>query len=176
MHKTKQSNAMLGSCILFLLFAIMLIYIFFIALQDLNNSKTKYEDLIYKEFTIEHISKQYDPEMGYKYTITILEDDKNIFVNNLLTKRDIRVGLDSLKEGDKIYCYLIETTSRYECVELKSDIMILSLDQYNQIYYKEGILGLIITPIAFLICFVFSIKFFHTYHSEKKANKENKDI
>ena len=84
--------------------------------------------------------------------------------------------MESLKEGDKIYCYLIETQSRYECVELKSDIMILSLDQYNQIYSKQGILGLIIMPIGFLICFVFSIKFFHAYHSERKANKENKDI
>ena len=176
MHNTKQSKAMLGSCILFLLFAIMFICIFFVSLQYLNNSKTKYEDLIYKEFTIEHISKQDDPEMGNTYTITILEDDKRIFVNNLLTERDIRVGLDSLKEGDKIYCYLIETTSRYECVELKSDIMILSLDQYNQTYSKQGILGLIIMPIGFLICFVFSIKFFHAYHSERKANKENKDI
>ena len=154
----------------------MFIYLFFISLQYLNNSKTKYEDLIYKEFTIEHISKQDDPEMGNTYTITILEDDKRIFVNNLLTERDIRVRLDSLKEGDKIYCYLIETTSRYECVELKTDIMILSLDQYNQIYSEQGILGLINTPICFLICFVLSIKFFHEYHSERKANKENKDI
>ena len=176
MHKTKQSKAMLGSCILFLLFAIMFICIFFVSLQYLNNSKTKYEDLIYKEFTIEHISKQDDPEMGNTYTITVLEDDKKIFVNNLLTERDVRVGLDSLKEGDKIYCYFIETTSSYECVELKSDIMILSLDQYNQTYSKQGILGLIIMPIGFLICFVFSIKFFHAYHSERKANKENKDI
>ena len=114
--------------------------------------------------------------MGDTYTITILEDDKKIFVNNLLTERDIRIGLDSLKEGDKIYCYLIETTSRYECVELKSNIMILSLDQYNQIYSKQGIHGLVIMPIVFLICFVYSIKFFHAYHSERKANKENKDI
>ena len=32
MHKTKQSKALLGFCILFLLFAIMFIYIFFVSL------------------------------------------------------------------------------------------------------------------------------------------------
>ena len=154
----------------------MFLFLFFDSLHNLNKSKTKYEDLIYKEFTVESINKQDDPEMGATYSIVIYEDDKIIFINNLLTEYDVRVSLESLKEGDKIYCYLIETQSRYECVELKSDIMILSLDQYNQIYSKQGILGLIIIPIGFLICFVFSIKFFHAYHSERKANKENKDI
>ena len=80
MHNTKQSKAMLGSCILFLLFAIMFIFIFFVSLQYLNNSKTTYDDVIYKEFTVEHIRKQDDPEMGVTYTITIREDDKKIFV------------------------------------------------------------------------------------------------
>ena len=171
MYKTKRSKALLGSCILFLLLAIMFIYLFVVSLQYLNNSKTTYDDVIYKEFTVEHIRKRDDPEMGVTYTITIREDDKKIFVNNLLTKQDVRVGLDSLKEGDKIYCYLFETASRYECVELKSNRMILSLDRYNQIYSKQGNLGLIIMPIGILICIVFSIKFLHTYLSERKRRE-----
>ena len=78
---------------------------------------------------------------------------------NITPKYDVdRIGMLTVKEDKKdlvYYCYLIETTSRYECVELKSDIMILSLDQYNQIYSEQGILGLINTPICFLICFDF---------------------
>ena len=83
---------------------------------------------------------------------------------NITLKYDVdRIGMLTVKEDKKdlvYYCYLIETTSRYECVELKSDIMILSLDQYNQIYSKQGILGLIIMPIGFLICFIFPVSSF----------------
>ena len=172
----KQSKTLLISCIIFSLFAVMFLFLFFDSLHDLNKRKTKYEDLIYKEFTVESINKQDDPEMGATYSIVIYEDDKIIFVNNLLTKYNVRVGLESLKEGDKIYCYLIETQSRYECVELKSDKMILSLDQYNQMYSKQGMLGLIIMPIGFLVCFAFSFGFFRAYLSSRKESKQNKAI
>ena len=172
----KQTKTLLISCIIFSLFAVMFLFHFFHSLHDLNKSKTKYEDLIYKEFTVESINKQYDPEMGATYSIVIYEDDKIIFVNNLLTEYDVRVSLESLKEGDKIYCYLIETQSRYECVELKSDKMILSLDQYNQIYSKQGMIGLIIMPIGFLGCFAFSFRFFRAYLFSKKESEQKKAI
>ena len=166
----KQSKIMLLSCIVFLLFSIMFIFVFFTSLLDLNNSTTRYEDLIYKEFTVENIRKQHDPEMGDTYTIEIYEDDKLIFLNNLLTEYDVRIGVESLKDGDKIYCYLIETESKYLCVELKSNKTILSLDRYNQIYYQQGILGLVIMPVGFIVCTVFAIKFFQAYRSTLKED------
>ena len=166
----KQSKIFLTSCIVFSLFSIIFIFIFFTSIHNLNNSTTKYEDLIYKEFTIEKINKQHDPEMGDTYTIEIYEDDKLIFLNNLLTEYDVRIGVESLKDGDKIYCYLIETESKNQCVELKSDTTILSLDWYNQIYYQQGILGLVIMPVGLIVCIVFAIKFFLVYRSTIKED------
>lgn len=64
--------------------------------------------------------------------------------------------MDSLKKGDKIYCYLIETASKYECVEIKSDEMILSLDKYNQIYSKQGLIGIVLCQSSFLFVLYFN--------------------
>ena len=136
----------------------MPIYFFHVSIQYINKVKSTYEDYIYKEFTVDHIDVDYDSEMGYTYTITVSEEYKKIIVNNLLTKIDVRDKLDSLKEGDKIYCYLTETTSRYEAAEIKSDEMVvLSLSRYEEIYSRDGLIGVVMMPIVFLICIVGSI-------------------
>ena len=149
----------------------MFLCLFFQSVQYRNNSKMKYEDLIYKEFTIEKITKQDDPEMGATYIITVFEEDKKMIVNNLLTVQSVRAGLDSLKQGDRIDCYLIETSSNYESVEIKSNEMILSLEKYNQIYSSQGLTGMVIMPIAFFVCIAFSIKFLIAYLNERNNQK-----
>ena len=144
--------------ILFFSFSLMFIFWFIGSINYLNASKTTYEDLIYGEFTVEGIREITDAENSMYY-IDVIEDEKNIKVNNLLTDKKVSDGILSLKSGDMIYCYFISNSSYYEIVELKTDnITILSLDDYNEIYNRQGTLGIVISPIAFVIMFGIAVK------------------
>ena len=144
---------------LFFAFSLMLVFLFIISINDYNASKTTYNDLTYGEFTVESIREIADPDMGNMYYIDVAEEEKNIKVNNLLTNKKVRDGILSLKSGDMIRCYFISNSSYYEIVELKAENRtILSLDDYNKIYNSQGIIGIIISPILFVIMFGIAVK------------------
>ena len=88
--------------------------------------------------------------MDIKY-IFQLKKKKRMLENSLLTKHNVLEDLRELKNGDHIYCYVKESSSYYEVVQIKGDSMILSLEQYKQIMHKQSISGFIIFPIVF--CF-----------------------
>lgn len=159
---------------MFFIFAIMFLVIFIISINYYNNSNVSYEDLEYREFTIAKMEKIDDPEMGISYTISVCETDKKIKINNLLTNAEVVNGVEALKTGDKIYCYLFEAPSNYNVVEIKAEKTILSLEQYNKTYSNQGILGIIIMPIGFVICLTFSIVCLFAKFKEKEniANEE----
>ena len=108
----------------------------------------------------------------YMYYIDVAEEEKNIQVNNLLAKGNVRNGILSLKSGDIIYCYFIDGSSYYEIVELKTETgTIFSLEDYNEIYKQQSITGIIIIPIIFAITLGVAIKAFVVYTKEKKETK-----
>lgn len=55
-------------------FSLMFLFILIISINYYNSSKTSYDDLIYKEFTVEKISEDEDPEMGSIWYIEVLEE------------------------------------------------------------------------------------------------------
>ena len=99
---------------------------------------------------------------------------KKIKINNLLTNAEVINGVETLKTGDKIYCYLFETSSNYDAVEIKAEKTILSLEQYNKTYSNQGILGIVIMPIGFVICLTLAIMCLFAKFKEKEniANEE----
>ena len=168
MNKTIRQPLLIS--IMFFLFSLIFVLIFTISFNDYKTSNISYEDLTYKEFTVEHIRETTDPEMGNTYYISVVEENKQINVNNLLTNKEVINGILSLNAGDKIYCYLIEDSSYYEVAELKtSTATIFSLDEYKEIYNHQGVLGLIISPIGFTSMLGFSIWGFVLYMKEKKC-------
>ena len=74
---------------------------------------------MYGEFTVKSIREVTDPDMGNMYYIDVVEDERNIKVNHLLTNKRVIDGILSLKSDDMIYCYFINSSSYYEIVELK---------------------------------------------------------
>ena len=62
-------------------FALIPIFIFCSSIRDYNFSKIEYQDLIYKEFTVENIEIDLDAEMGDTYYISICEEEKRIKIN-----------------------------------------------------------------------------------------------
>ena len=158
----------------FFAFSLMSIAMFIVSIIYNNNSKTSYDDLIYKELTVESIRKIIVPDGYDMYYIDVVEEEKNIEVNNLLTNGNVRDGIQSLNKGDTIYCHLKKDSSCYELVELKTEnSTILSLDDYNEIYNRESILGLIISPVLFAIMLGIAIKAFVAYMKEKKKTDKS---
>ena len=152
-------------------FALIPIFIFCSSIRDYNFSKIEYQDLIYKEFTVENIEIDLDAEMGDTYYISICEEEKIIKINNLLTKSDVNKKLQSLYKGAKIQCFLIEDSTIYNAVEIKNgQNYILSLERYSEIYRNNGIGGMIIMPILFIVCIFFGTKGLVMYCKEKNKN------
>ena len=145
--------------ILFFAFSLAFIFLFIISINYYNASKTTYDDLMYGEFTVKSIREVTDPDMGNMYYIDVVEDERNIKVNNILTNKKVIEGILSLKSDDMIYCYFVNSSSYYEIVELKTENRtILSLDDYNEIYNRQGTLGIVISPIMFVIMFGIAVK------------------
>ncbi len=159
MEKTKQINSPLLISIVLLLSSLIFLIFSIVSIGDYNKSKTSYSNLTYKEFTVDEVIKREDPELGFSYSIRVCETEKNIIVNNLLAKRSVREGLDSLEKGDKLFCYLIEDSMNYDAVEIKDDDTILSLEEYNNIYRQNSLLGIAIMPLGFILFLAFSIKY-----------------
>ena len=167
----KDSKMILFTGILFLFFSILVSSLFIGSIKRYNESNNlTYNDLLYMECTVESVRESGNQEDGYQVYISIKEEKKNVRVNSLLTKHNVIEGLRKLKDGDHIYCYVKESSSYYEVVEIKKDNMILSLDQYKQIMKEQGITGLIISPIVF--CLSTGIGIYSIY----RVYKENKKI
>ena len=148
----KSNKIILLTGILFLLFSVAVLPLCVGSIIRFSDtSKTTYDELLYKEFTVEEVRKTGNAEDGYVFNILVVEEQKLLKINNLLTERNVIAGLSDLRKGDVISCYLIEDSSHYEVVEIKSDVMILSLEQYKQIYYNQGLLGIIMFPILFFV-------------------------
>ena len=170
-NKMKEKNIAQKPLIISIFFFVcsfMFLIFFIVTVGYYNLSKTSYDDLIYKEYTVEKITEDEDPEMGSTYYITVLEDEKVLKINNLFDKANVRNGLNTLSNGTKIYCYLIDDNSIYNVVEIKTPTtIILSLDEYNKIYYLNGLIGIIIMPFIFMICCVGGVSYLIVYFKKR---------
>ena len=171
-NKIKESTSFLLFALFFALFTIVPVMMFFESLESIDVLEAAYDDFLYKEFTVECVEVRRDSEMGARYIITVYEEEKKLIVNNLLTEIEVCDKLDLLESGDKVYCYVIDKPSQYEIVEIKTDeISIIPLYRYQQIYYKQGVLGLIIAPFLFIVCCVCSVVGIIVSFIERKKEK-----
>ena len=153
----------------FVFLGFALIFIGFLSVMLNYNKMTKisYDDLSYYEFTVEEINRE-DTFFGDSYNIVVSETDKTIRISNLFAKPKLEERYLSLEKGDIIYCYLIENESYYDIVEIKSDEIILSLEEYKEIYESNSTFGLIFCPIVIVACITFSIKSLVEYVRKRK--------
>ena len=142
---------------MFLAFALIFIGFLAVMINYHQMAKISYDDLSYEEFTVEEVKRK-DAFFGDSYNIVVSETDKTIKISNLFAKPYLEDRYLSLEKGDIIYCYLIEKESYYDIVEIKSDEIILSLEEYKEIYANNSRFGLIFCPIVIVACIAFSIK------------------
>ena len=94
MNKTMRQPLLIS--IMFFIFSLIFVLIFTKSFDYYKTSNISYNELIYKEFTVENIRETTDPEMGNTYYISVVEENKKIKVNNLLTNKDVINGILSL--------------------------------------------------------------------------------
>ena len=152
---------------MFLAFALVFIGFLTVMINYHQMSKISYDDLSYEEFTVEEVNHK-DAFFGDSYNIVVSETDKRIRIKNLFAKPYLEERYLSLEKGDVIYCYLIENESYYDIVEIRSDEVILSLEEYREIYENNSTFGLVFCPIVIVVCISFSIKSLVEYLRKRK--------
>ena len=155
----------------FLFLALTLVSVGLLAVMINFHQMTKisYGDLSYREFTVEEVKLE-ETFFGDSYSIVVSETDKTIRIDNLFSAPYLAERYLSLEKGDIIYCYLIENESYYDIVEIKSDEIILSLEEYKGIYEKNSTFGLILCPVLITICIFSFIKALVEYLKKQKNN------
>ena len=155
------------STFMFLAFALVFIGFLIVMINYHQMTKISYDDLSYEEFTVEEVNRK-DAFFGDSYNIVVSETDKTIRIDNLFSMPYLGERYLSLKKGDVIHCYLIEKESYYDIVEIKSDEIILSLEEYKEIYENNSTFGLVFCPIVIVACIAFSIKSLVEYLRKQK--------
>ena len=136
MKKTIESNKIIA---IFLIFcSVACIFGIINGIADFNKSKTTYDDLEYKEFVFVSYEIDRDSEVGDAFYISVEEQDKTLYVSNALTSQK-RDDFDALKPGDKLFCYVDPDGAKNRIVEIKSEEMIISLQEYQDIHRKNGV-------------------------------------
>ena len=155
----------------FLFLALTLVSVGLLAIMINFHQMTKisYGELSYREFTVEEVKLE-ETFFGDSYNIVVSETDKTIRIDNLFSEPYLAERYLSLEKGDIIYCYLIENESYYDIVEIKSDEIILSLEEYKEIYEKNSTFGLILCPVLIVICVFSFIKALVEYLKKQKNN------
>ena len=94
--------------------------------------------------------------------ISVEEQDKTLYVSNALTSQK-RDDFDALKPGDKLFCYIEPDGAKNRVVEIKSDNMIISLEEYQNIHKRNGIGFIVIMSVLSVSAVVCAIVLLKSY-------------
>ena len=140
--------------IISLTISVVYIFIFAVSIGDIKKSLVGYDDLVHMELTVEDV-RMSRSDGEYTYNITVEELNGTLRVGNLHAVGKTRAMLDSLKAGDKIYCYIGYDNGRYNAAEIKTeDETVLSLEDYTSNYRKNAIIGFTAVPAIYVIFMV----------------------
>lgn len=138
---------------------------------DYNRSKSTYDDLEYREYIFDHCKRIKEYEIGSQNLIYVQGQEKPLKINNLLSTNELEARLDTLKSGDKIYCYVSEKAGAYNVAEIGKNEPFISLEEYNQAYRKNGILTVVIMSIVATVFAVLSVVSLVMYRKTKSAER-----
>ena len=153
--------------------SVLYIFIFAFSLGDMKKSKVTYDDLVYMELTVENVRKSHS-DGEYIYNIEVAELNGTLRVGNLHAVGSTRAMLNSLNEGDKIYCYIDYDNGRYNAAEIKTaEKTVLSLEDYTSAYRRNAITGFTAVP-AIYVLFMISLAL-RTRYFAKNSEEASKD-
>lgn len=160
MKKANETNKIIA--IFLILCSIACVFGIINGIADFNKSKTTYDDLEYREYVFVSYDIDRDSEVGDTFYISVEEQDKTLYVSNALTSQK-RDDFDALKPGDKLFCYVEPDGAKNRVVEIKSDNMIISLEEYQNIHKRNGIGFIVIMSVLSVSAVVCAILLWKSY-------------
>lgn len=146
MRKTKFNTII---AIFLVLCSIACVFGIINGIADLKRSKATYEELDCREYIFVSYEVDDNHKGGDKFYITVEGQNETLLVSELLTPHKYD-DFETLQAGDKLYCYVYEDDGIIRIAEIKADKMIISLDEYNEIYRKNGVQLIIIMSCLFI--------------------------
>ncbi len=111
--------------------------------DNLDHSTCDYSELIYKEFSVKSIKQATGRNAHYE--IFTNEEELPLIIGNISFLAVNRESMDSLKQGDKIMCYVTTAPKKafsYKIAELQTESqVVLSLEDYNTREIKNQKVG-----------------------------------
>lgn len=146
MRKTKFNTII---AIFLVLCSIACVFGIINSVADLNKGKITYDELEYREYIFISCEIDDNHKGGDKFYISVEGQDEALFVSELLTPHKYD-DFETLQAGDKLYCYVYEDDGVIRVAEIKAAKMIISLDEHNEIYRKNGVQLIIIMSCLFI--------------------------
>jgi len=152
-----KTKIVLGVLLLMLSVALAIGAIFWA--DNLDHSTYDYSELIYKEFSVKSIKQA--TGRNARYEIFTNEEELPLIIGNISYVAVNRELMDSLKQGDKIMCYVTTAPQKaysYEIAEFKTEHQtILSLEDYNTREIKNQKVGCNLIGATSIVFFCLSI-------------------
>ena len=121
MDESKDKKSFKKLIFIWIVLTIPIILIFILSLVDYLKLPVTYDDVIYQEVTFSHYTESNDSEnTGTTFRIFVDELDKPLYINNLITSKNLILKVYDFKKGEKFYCYYME--EKYEVVEMGTNI------------------------------------------------------
>ena len=134
-----------------------------------NDSFKSYDD--FKSVTYTYQSRVYYGGRNDYYEFSVKQELKPLRVEGNYLSALNKEELSSLKNGDKIYCYVrksLTATYDYELVEIKKgSTVIMSLEDYNAAGRENAIIGLCVISVTAVACVAVAIWYFVNYKRKK---------
>lgn len=142
-HSIKKRQYLIN-CIVSGVIAVFLLIASIGSLIIYNSNKLTENDIEYKEYTINEIETYRG--RSFSFDVYVEERDTSLIVHSVVADIfEVRNKIDDLKQGDKIFCYV--TKEGNEIVEMKTNEMIFSFDEYKEQSKRVGLTGLFIMPV-----------------------------
>ncbi len=154
--------------IIIILFLLIFIGLLIDSIIKLNKNIT-YDDLIYYEgdYLYHRISK--DSEGGSDVYKIFINGVKKPFTINNLVSNEVALRVLDLKEGEKIYFYVLDDKN-YTVVEFGTNMPFITLEMYNKMVHKNALIGVITIPVISISLTTFLIISYIKYKKERGNN------
>jgi len=150
MDENKDKKSFKKLIFIWIVLTIPIILIFILSLVDYLKLPVTYDDVMYQEVTFSYYTESSDSEnSGITFRIFVDELDKPLYINNLITSKNLILKVYDFKKGEKFYCYYME--KKYEVVEMGTNIPFITLNDYNNIMQENNKFGVVISPILLVI-------------------------
>ena len=146
------------TAMIFLFCAALGLLFLFVVFEEYGKATYRYEDLLYKEYSFERVERIPASRSEWQSMVYVREEKKPLLIDVLLTNYELDKALEGIEPGSIISCCVALKTQNKDCageiVELKTEKVLISLEEYKGKYRQDvrlGIVFILVNTIFFYI-------------------------